>query len=371
MDIIRYLETQFAPFSETAFNDVDSLILSKLSYIRFEGIVPLLAERKKSVCITELLKAEAYHSMFLNLSDREIHLKFLYALAASPRFRRIQLNNYANHSDPVTEKQFSAVTFLLDDGTAYAAFRGTDATFIGWKEDFNMAYISPVPSQQDAARYVCAVAKRIGKSVPIRIGGHSKGGNLAVYAAIKCGLSVQKRIIGVYNHDGPGFKDSLFETPEFLRIRSRIHTTLPESSLVGLLLRQYDDYKVVKSTRRGIKQHDPFSWIIEGCDFVYSDELKNGAKMRNKTLDEWLETLTDEKRKLFINTLFDVLDATEADTLLELSQEWHKSATAILYAIKSIDPETRRFVFQTMTEYAKMSLKNRFKSKGEEDTAGA
>ena len=234
-----------------------------------------------------------------------------------------------------------------------------------------MAYLSPVPSQQDAAGYICAVAKRIGKSVPIRIGGHSKGGNLAVYAATKCGLPVQKRIIGVYNHDGPGFKDSLFETPEFLRVKNRIHTTLPESSLVGLLLRQYNDYNVVKSTRRGIKQHDPFSWIIEGCDFVYSGELRNSAKLRNKTLDEWLETLTDEKRKLFINTLFDVLDATEADTLHELSQEWHKNATAILYAIKSIDTETRRFVFQTITEYAKMSLKNRFRSKNEDATAGA
>ncbi len=363
MDIIRYIETQFAPFSDIAFNAVDSLILSKLSYIRFEGIVPLLSDRKKSVSLTELLKAEAFDSMFLNLSDRETHLRFLFALGSSPRFRRIQINFYADHSDPVSEKQFSAVTYLLDDGTAYAAFRGTDSTFIGWKEDFNMAYLSPVPSQQDAVRYLNAVAKRIHWFMPVRIGGHSKGGNLAVYAAIKCKLPVQKRIIGVYNHDGPGFKDSLFDSPEFLRIQHRIHTTLPESSLVGLLLQQHDGYAVVKSSRRGIKQHDPFSWIVGGSDFIYAEELKSGARLRNKTLDDWLETLTDEKRKLFINTLFDVLDATEVDTLHELSQEWHKSATSILYAIKSIDPETRRFVFQAVTEYAKMSLKNRFKSK--------
>lgn len=371
MDIIRYIETEFASFTDIKFNAVDSLILSKLSYIRFEGTVPFISERKKSVSLAALLKAEAFDAMFLNLSERETHLRFLFALAASPRFRHTQLNFYVNHSDPVTEKQFSAVTYLLDDATAYIAFRGTDSTFIGWKEDFNMAYLCPVPSQQDAVKYIGAVVKRLGKSVPVRVGGHSKGGNLAVYAAVKCAAPFQKRIIGVYNHDGPGFKDSLFESPEFLRIQSRIHTTLPESSLVGLLLRQYDGYTVVKSSRRGIKQHDPFSWQVEGSDFVNAGELKDGAKLRNKTLDEWLETLTDDNRKLFINTLFDVFEATQADTLHELSQEWHKSVSAILYAIKSIDPQTRRFVFQTITDYAKMSLKNRFSSKEGEEIPGA
>lgn len=358
MDIIRYIETEFSTFAEKNFNAVDSLIFSKLSYVRFEGIVPLLTQKKKSVCLTELLKAEAFESMFLNLSDRETHLRFLFALAASPRFRRTQMNFYVNHFDPLIEKQFSAVTYLLDDGMAYMAFRGTDSTFIGWKEDFNMAYLSPVPSQQDAVRYLSTVTKLIGRSMPICIGGHSKGGNLAVYAAIKCSLPVQKRIIGVYNHDGPGFKDSLFESPEYTRIKSRLHTTLPEASLVGLLLQQHEGYTVVKSSKRGIKQHDPFSWIVENSDFAFAGELKERAKLRDKTIDKWLETLSDEKRKLFINTLFDVLDATEADTLHELSQEWHKSATAMLYAVKNIDPETRKFVFQTITAFAKMSLKN-------------
>ncbi len=363
MDIIRYIESQFAPFAVSPFNTVDSLIFSKLSYVRFDGIVPFLGEKKKEICLTELLKAEAFDSMFMNLSDRETHLRFLFALAASPRYRGTRLNFYVNHSDPVTEKQFSAITFLTDDGTAYVAYRGTDSTFIGWKEDFNMAYLSPVPSQQDAVRYLDTVGRQLSKSKPIRVGGHSKGGNLAVYAATKCSPSVQKRITGIYNHDGPGFKESLFESPAFARIQNRIHTTLPESSLVGLLLRQHKGYVVIKSSNRGIKQHDPFSWIVEDGDFVYAGELKGGAKLRDKTIDQWLETLTDEKRKLFINTLFDVVEASESQTLHEFSQEWHKSATAMLYAIKQIDPETRKFVFQTLTAFAKMSLKNLFRNK--------
>lgn len=361
--IIEYIGTHFGRFSENAFNAVDSLILSKLSYIRFESIVPLLPDKKKPVRLTELLKAELYDSMFANLWGRDIHLKFLYALAASPRFRDIRLDAYVNNSDSLTEKQFSAVTFLLDASTAYVAFRGTDATFIGWKEDFNMAYLSPVPSQEEAVKYINTVAKRTLKSMNIITGGHSKGGNLAVYAAIKCHPSVQKRIVRVYNHDGPGFKESLFETPEFLRIKFKIQTTLPESSLVGMLLQHHESYSVIKSSQRGIKQHDPFSWIIINNDFQYTYQVKESAKLRNRTLNEWLNTLSDEKRRLFIDALFEVLEATETDTLLALSEEWHKSAIAMLYALKNIDPETRKFVFQTISALAKMSFRNLLKNK--------
>lgn len=374
MDIIQYIETELKKFSEKEFNAVDSLILSKLSYIRFEKIVPSLIDKARPfidrtlpVRLAELLKAEMFDSMFMNIRSRELHLKFLYALASSPRFRDIRLNFYVNHFDTTTEKQFSAVTFLLNGSTAYIAFRGTDSTFIGWKEDFNMAYISPVPSQEEAVKYLNTVAKRIPRSMKIRIGGHSKGGNLAVYAAIKCAPIVQNRIVSVYNHDGPGFKESMFETSEFLNIKDRIHTSLPESSLVGMLLQHHEDYTVVKSNQRGIKQHDPFSWIIEDNHFSSGCEIKGGAKLRSKTLNEWLNTLSDEKRKLFTNSLFQVLEATEAETLNELSDEWQKSATAMLYALKNIDPETRKFVFQTISELAKMSVKNLIKSKKDTD----
>jgi len=362
-NIIKYLKSNYDNWHNREFGSVDSLVLSKLSYVRFENIVPLLQDRARPVQIYDLLKAEMYESMFQDSRDIDTFLDFLNALAANPRFRQIQMNYYVNNSDPITEKQFSAVTFLLDDNTSYIAFRGTDSTYIGWKEDFNMAYISPVPSQEEGVMYLNAVAKRLSRTTKLRTGGHSKGGNIAVYSAINCHPKTQKRIISVYNHDGPGFKDSVFDSAEYLSIKERIHTTLPEESLVGMLLQHHENYAVVKSSQRGIKQHDPLTWIIENGDFVYTDSIKSDVLQRNNTLNEWLRMLSDEKRKAIIDVLFYVLEETQTDNFRDLTEEWQKSATSILYAVKNIDPETKKFVFKTISELAKLSIKNLFKSK--------
>ncbi len=362
-NIVNYLKHNFDVLGDREFGAVDSLILSQLSYVNFAGIVAHLRDRAKPVRIQELLKAEMYESMFANMRDIDTHLDFLHALAASPRFRQVQLNHYVNHTDPVTEKQFAAVTFLLGDNTAYIAYRGTDSTYIGWKEDFNMAYMSPIPSQEEGVEYLNAVAKRLPMFMKILTGGHSKGGNIAIYSAMKCNTKTQKRIVSVYNHDGPGFKAGLFDSPEYQNMKRRIHTTLPEESLVGMLLQHHEDYSVVKSSRHGFKQHDPFTWIVENGDFSYADGIKEGVLKRNHTLNEWLSTLTNEKRKAIIDALFEVLEKTQTDNFYELSEEWQKSATALLYAIKNIDPETKKFIFQTITELAKLSFKKLLKSK--------
>jgi hypothetical protein len=359
-NIIEYVEKNMQGMAAKGFNAVDSLVLSKLAYVRFEHIVPSLAERASAVRIGELLRAEMFGSMFLNMSELENNKRFLFALAASPRFRNIHMNHYIDNSDTVMEKQFAAVTFFLEDKTAYIAFRGTDSTFVGWKEDFNMAYISPVPSQEESVKYVNAVARR-NPFTRVRIGGHSKGGNLAVYASIKCEPAVQKRIISVFNHDGPGFKDSILQSPAFFKIKDRIHTTLPESSLVGMLLQHHEDYLVIKSNRHGIMQHEPFSWIVENDDFCYVESIKNDAMIRSNTLNVWLNALTDEKRKLIVNVLFQVLETTDAETFQELSEDWYKSAVTILGAVKNIDPESKKFVLQTINALAKLSFKNLFK----------
>ena len=360
-NIIDYVENKMESLNTKEFNAVDSLILSVLSYIRFENIVPLLSERKAPVRFGELLKSELFESMFNNLWDMESYRRIFFAFAASPRFRNTYLNFYTSISDPVLDKQFSAVTFLLEDKSAYIAYRGTDSTFVGWKEDFNMAYMSTVPAQEEGAKYLNMVAGEIPEVNKLRAGGHSKGGNIVVYAAMNCDPSVQKRIDMVYNHDGPGFKDNLYESPEFIRIKDRIHTTLPEEALVGMLLQHHEDYLVIKSSQHGIIQHDPFTWIVEHDDFCYAKKIKNGALLRSKTINEWLNSINEEKRKLFIDALFQLLHQTEYESFRELSEEWQKGAISMLSTIKNSDPEIRRFVIKTMNELAQLSVKNLFR----------
>lgn len=357
-DIIGYAESNFSSLKKQQFSAVDSLLLSQFAYINFDGIVSGIWEKRDSITLRDLLKAEFFNSLFGKVRDPENNKKLLYALAASPRFRDTKINYYINKYDPKLEKQFAAVTFLLDDMTAYIAFRGTDATIVGWKEDFNMAFISPVPSQEEAVRYIDEAAKKLPRSVKIRVGGHSKGGNLAVYSAMKCDQRIKERIVSIFNHDGPGFKDSVFESPEFLRIGKLINTTLPESSLIGMLLQNCENYSVVKSSRSGIMQHDPFSWIVDDKDFLYADNIKSSAMYRNRTLDQWLAGLSDDKRRLFIDVLFNVIETTGASTLKELTEDWKSSASAMLGAVKNIDPDSRKIVSQTINELVKLSFKN-------------
>lgn len=355
-NLIDYAEKEMARMSVKGFNAVDSLVLSQFSYIHFEPVVPGLFEAAAPVRLVDVLKAEFFDQMLRDVRDAESNRKLLFALAASPRFRDIQLNYYIDKVEPVLEKQFSALTFLLEDQTAYIAYRGTDANFIGWKEDFNMAFTSPVPSQEEGVVYLKTIAGWI--PGPLRIGGHSKGGNIAVYSAMKCDAAVQDRIMGVYNHDGPGFKDSVFETPEFNKIKDRIHKTLPQSSLVGMLMQHQENYQVVESKRFGILQHDPFSWFVEEDDFRYAEKISLTALHRHKTIDQWLSGLSEEQRALFIDTLYQVIEATDSDTIYEFSEDWLKKALAMLNALKNIDPETMKFMGETINDLVRLSIKN-------------
>lgn len=359
-NIIEYIENNLKTFDTKEFNVIDSLILSELSYIKLEHIVPSISNRKAPVKIGELLKAELFPMMLQNTPDKEEHLRFVFALAASPRFRNTKLNFYVDIHDAVSEKQFSAVTFFLDDKSVYIAYRGTDSTFVGWKEDFNMTYISPVPAQEEGVKYLNTIAKKIPKTSKLRVGGHSKGGNIAVYSAVKCEPSVQKRINIVFNHDGPGFKENIFESPEFLSIKDRIHTTLPEAALVGMLLQHYENYRVIKCNRRGVIQHDPFTWIVENDDFCYAPKISNSALIRSKTINGWLDSLSNDKRRLFIDILFQVLEKTENESFSELSEKKQKSITSMIEAIKESDPEIKKLVLNTINELAKLSVKNFF-----------
>ena len=357
-NIIGYVETEMSTLAAKKFNAVDSLVLSQLSYMRFEDIVPPLSRASKPVRIGNLLRAEKFASMFRGHST-DNNRALLFALAASPRFRDIAVNYYVSKTDAVLGQQFSAVTFILGNGSAYVAFRGTDETFVGWKEDFNMAVICPVPSQKEAAAYLNEAASHLPRSLELITGGHSKGGNLAMYAAMKCRNGVRDRITAIYNHDGPGFREEVTRSPEFKAIEGRIHKTLPQASLIGLLLHDRESYAIVESNRvTGIMQHDPFSWSVGDGDFVYANKLTGGAQVMRRALDQWLGTLTDEKRRVFIDTLFQVLEAADVSEFTGLSENGRKRAALMIASIRNIDPEIKKFVSRAVSDLIRLSWKS-------------
>lgn len=239
--------------------------------------------------------------------------------------------------------QFAAVSFLLPDGSVYAAYRGTDMTIVGWQEDFNMSFLSAVPAQVKAAEYAGAVARACpGRA--LRIGGHSKGGNLSVYAAVKAPAAVQDRIVRVYNNDGPGFAKPLVGTPEHMRVADRILTVVPQSSVVGQLLEHEQNVEIVRSDAEGMLQHDGFSWQVVGDHFIHLDGFSREGKVIDETLESWEGSLSPKQREAFADALYTVLTASGAKTLSDLNGDKLKSAVTMLKTYSNLDRETRQLL---------------------------
>ena len=334
-------------FAERPFNEVDNLLLAELSYLDFGGIVPadFAAAVPLSDAVAAFTKRTPHADMGVLVPDKIPGLA--QKMAASARFRDVLLSGYVCKLDEQTETQFAALCAALPDGTVYAAFRGTDDTIVGWKEDFNMGFLPIVPSQREAADYLRAAAAAF-PSQKLRAGGHSKGGNLAVYAAVWCGESVQDQLLAVYNNDGPGFHTSLLDRPEHQRIANRIQTILPESSVVGMLLEHEESYQVVRSNQVGLMQHDGFSWQVLGERFEHLTELAEGGRIMDQTLRSFLRELTEPQRAQFVDTLFDILTCTDASTLTDLKVGGLKTASAMVKALQKLDKPTRKALSDTL-----------------------
>ena len=350
-NILDYLDWRGdITFAERPFNEVDNLLLAELSYLDFGGIVPGPGGGR---AVPLWKAAEAY---FAKTEGRPIDMgvlvpnqipELLRRAAASPRFRDMKLNGFVDHLDTVKAEQFAALAAECGDGTVYLSFRGTDDTLAGWKEDFYLSCMREVPAQKMAVTYTEAMAHQYPR-IKLRLGGHSKGGNLAVYAAVFCGEAIQKQIRAVYNNDGPGFYASLLELPEHRRIAGKITTLLPESSVVGMLLEHEEAYQVVRSTQIGLMQHDGFSWQVLGERFEHLTELAEGGRIMDQTLRSFLRELTEPQRAQFVDTLFDILTCTDASTLTDLKVGGLKTASAMVKALQKLDKPTRKALSDTL-----------------------
>ena len=356
-NIIDYTKNELHTFNEKEFNAVDSLILSQASYIILDELVGDINSNSKSLKFKDLLIAELFPKMFDTIPYGKFTNELLFHLAASPRFRDIQINYHISKIDENSEKQFSATTFILDNTTAYIAFRGTDYSVVGWKEDFNLSCINVVPSHTEGVKYINSIAKLIPHN--FYVGGHSKGGNIAIYASMHCDYNISSRIKRIFSHDSPGFRKEIIESNYFTKIENKIEKTLPSSSLIGLLLENNDNYHVVKSDKvGGLRQHNPFSWEIKDFNFNYVKKISNTAKCTNITLNKCLNELNDEKRKQFINSIFDIFNATKSDNFIEISKNWRKNIPVFFDSIKHMDSETKSMFIELIKEFSGLYIKN-------------
>lgn len=351
---------------EKPFSDVDSLVLSQLAYLKFDGMVPILGEKKPMVTLYDLVNHESYDHLYADERYRTDNTALFLGIYRSKRFGGLKIGNYVNRIELDKETQFSAVTFLLSNGIYYVAFRGTDENIVGWKEDLNLAFSEPVPGQLMSVEYLEETAKNI--KGDFYVGGHSKGGNLAVYSAMKCDDKTRKRIIRIYDHDGPGFRPEVKQKSAYDQIEDRIHKTIPRSSLVGMLLYSDGCYQVVESKTLGVAQHNPYTWLIKGDSFHVVEEIRAGRKFMDEALNEWILSLNQEQMHTFVDTFYQIVLASETDNLIDFTENWFRSIHKIGAALKDVDPETGKMIIHMMKslfEIVSSNAKERFKSKSE------
>lgn len=333
-------------FAQDPVNAVDALIFSALVYIHYSGTVEDDSATLREAA-EEFFSQDDLENSFRVKNDLEL----LRAAADTVRFGQAKLCMYRDQLIPELETQFAALTFLLDDGSMFLAFRGTDSTLTGWKEDFNMSFQQIVPSQRMAVEYVRDVEDLY--RLPMRLGGHSKGGNLAVFAAARSLPVRQKRILEVYNNDGPGFTDYMMGDPGYLAMVPRIRTYIPQSSVIGMLLEHEEPYTVVRSKNVGILQHDPYSWEVMGGSLVTMQDVTYSSQFMDATIKAWFAEMTDQERGQLVDVMFSLLGTGDVNKAADI---FHPKNLRIYLKTLSSDENLRRILsteFQGLIEAVK------------------
>ena len=320
---------------ERSFDTLDSLALTQLAYMPMEGLM----QSGKTTTVEMLWHfiSLAYLDAFPTFYQRKCYF-FLQSCAARKRYANLRILDYQNDVDPDQETQFSACTFALPGGARYIAFRGTDLSITGWKEDFNMSFMT-VPAQIKAVEYLNRAANAFhGK---LYLGGHSKGGNLALYAASHTPADIRKRIKQVYSFDGPGVDKDTLDSPAYQAMHSRVQSYIPQSSVIGMLLCYHPDYMVVRSGAVGLMQHDVFTWEIEDGEFKQLQEMNLSTRVSSEAFNLWLDQHTGEERRFMVDVIFKIVSGIGADDVSPLLEDFKGSSLKMFSAFNKLDFETR------------------------------
>ncbi|WP_427896954.1 Mbeg1-like protein [Gardnerella piotii] len=420
-NILDLLNNDFTNFKERKFNAVDSLILCELAYICMPESIPKYNDDSNALAtvpLSELLRGEDFSSMFSSGSTKvdEFRKNLLLAVESSPRYRGMRVGEVLerfdeSNIDDSCEQQFAAVTFDLTDCVGSScfvvAFRGTDNTLVGWKEDFNMAFRCPVPAQESAAEYLLSISRRACKdscksggirgifssvgdyfanlfnkksdfknsdlensnndcdlsdNPKIFVVGHSKGGNMAAYAAMR--LDAQDRSLGnhinkIYSMDGPSFGSDVVDPKVFSRVVSRIEKVVPQSAFIGLIMDTGVPYKVTAADSIGLMQHFGMYWQVKDGDFDYCDCVTPRALAVSKAANEWMMNLPFEERKRRIDSVYSIFSSLGYSTFDEMSAHWSEVVPALLKIAMRMDSKTHELIRSVMSAFALASASDK------------
>ena len=345
-------------FEERAFSEIDALVLTELEYLPLEKVVPSDENGENFVTVKEIAEYMQEHKQELfdenpMMITQERH-EVSQVIADAPRFQSLKFFGVVSVWDKDTTKQFAAVTVEVDPSVRLVVFRGTDETLIGWKEDFLMTYSPLVAAQTDAKEYLAKQASLWGGD--LMVSGHSKGGNLAIYAAATQVEDVQLRIVDIFCFDSPGLYRSVLETKGYQNIVPLAMRYIPQDSLVGLMLESEVPYVIVKSNATGAMQHSAMTWEIEDGQFIKMEKLTKNSQLNDQTFKKWTESVSDEELELFWNVFFELLFSVGIDTVNDLYGQFMHYVQEFLKAAGNMDEEKR----ELLTRIALLLVSTRF-----------
>lgn len=344
------------PFEVSDFNQIDGVVLARFSYAPFQ--LAFSEENPtyhtvETVC-EKMLQNEDCRRLCLYEEDVELIQK----LKESTRFNQLKMGDFVDVYDDEEEVQFSAFSLMLDEAHICIVYRGTDNTLVGWKEDLNMGFVSPLGCQLRGKEYLEKIAEQ-NPNASIDLCGHSKGGNVSAYAAAFCKEEVQKRVRDVYDFDGPGFEDMVLESEGYGRVCDRIHTFVPQSSLVGMILGHREKHRIVHSMDSRVPyQHNLFTWEILKNDFIYEEKTTNASRYFDRTLKDFLANMDKEHREIFVDTAYSLLGDTQAITLEDITTNFKDTSKIMLKTMKGLDTESRKNLAEGLRLFMKCAWNN-------------
>lgn len=369
--ILDYLEDfGHISFDGEKLNDVDLLIFSQLAYFDFPeistGEMLSLSKALSHMCFDSATDSAHSQERFAFQSRDDEKLRLLCTDAR--RYERILIRAFKKNYNQTEDKQFGGLCLELPEGTLVVAFRGTDTSLVGWREDCKLALDSPIPSQLEALSFLEQCSGLT--SGPLLVCGHSKGGNLGIYAATFCKDECKVRIFDIVNFDGPGMPLGIAESDEYRSIENKIRVVMPKASIIGLLFEQPDTIVFVESSAKSLRQHYPYHWKTDKMGFLVAPTQSNDGRILASATRNFIENLSLTERKQFIELIFRLLDSSNSETIPELCRDWaHKSAT-MAKALFEEEPEERRLFNATLASFWK-SVSYALGSQRDEGSVGA
>lgn len=363
--IIDFINEERRSFDELPFTGIDALIFAEATYFQWEYILQNIwtpewpYKTSDSLFLSDMPDTRDMPVFGQYTADTPKNIKMIDAIRANPRYSNVSISHFCARTDEKEQIQFAAMCFHLTDSLCYIAFRGTDGTWIGWKEDFQLSYRYPVPAQKEADRYISYLERELAPELQFYIGGHSKGGNLAIYGATGGTDAFKSRIRKIYSFDGPGFSFRLHDTDEYKKIAEKVEHLVPQASLVGMLLTSAPGTKYVSNKNLWLVQHSPFTWEIGENDFVYVSGLDRNAQARIAAIHGWLNDLSYEDRESFTEMLYKIGTSSGAKNIFQPKVSWAQKMSYIIEAAKATNSQSRARIIETLRLLILMSFQQR------------